>query len=375
MIWLWAKKYGKRFFRQPLFIILLFLMPVGTAVFSYMAHQESTAVCVGIASEKSEGMGAEVMRKLAGHEGIITFVPCHSQEEIRQGLQRGILQCGYYFPAEMEYKLAERKYEGVVIQYYRRGSWIHSLVGETVFAAVFECYGKNMVAEYVMNSGLFASYQVEEGEIRRTYEENQKRQATFQFSYEESIEGKKGLGDYLTAPVKGVMALFILLAGFCGIQMWQEDKRRGLYLTAPAEIRAVLPLLSAGIPVLFVSIAGLMAEICGNFSFLSGKEIACLGIYDIMIIMFVALFAGGKWESSVMWGISLTFLFASAVATPVFVNLSAVIPGLSVFAYLCPPAYYLKAVYGNVFEVGVLLGVTMIFGAVYWWRQRKKRWK
>lgn len=372
MITIWIKKYSKRFFRQPLFLLLLFLLPAGTMMFSYLSHQKSTAVMVGVVSEDTEGMGQRVVEHLVHHPGIAVFVRCDSRETMKRQLADGRLQCGYYFPVGMEERLKNGEYEGIITQYYRRGVMAHSLVAETVFAAVYDQYGESMVTDYVMNSGLYRTQLMDEEQIARLYREQHEKENTFGFSYDEETPSERSLGDYLTAPLKGVMSLLILLSGFCGMMVWQEDKKKGLWLMAPARLRQYLPVISTGIPVVYLTLAGLMSEMLSRFSFLSLKEIACMGIYDIMVILFVNIFAYISLPAGVMWGISLGTVFASAVATPIFVNLPAVIPGLGLLAWVCPPAYYLKAVYGSVSAVMCMVEVTVLLLAVCWCLRRKE---
>lgn len=360
MILVWIRKYSKRFFRQPLFLLLLFFLPVGTMLFSYLAHQKSTAVRVGLVWEDTGGMEQEIAERLMAHPGIASFVRCGSGEELKNLIGEGRLECGYCFPSGMEEKITKGEYEGLITQYYREGMFLHSFVAETVFAAVYDRYGERIVSDYVMNSGLYNIYALNKGQIADMYKEQHERQATFTFTYDEGTPAQRSLGDYLMAPLKGGMALLILLAGFCGVVVWLEDKKKGLGMTAPAGVRSFLPYLSTGIPVVCLSVVGMVSEAVSRSALLSIKEIACMVIYDIMVIMFVTVFAYSGLTGRAMWGIALGIVFASAISTPVFVNLPAVIPGIGVLSWLCPPAYYLKAVYGGIRTVAYLSAVTAL---------------
>lgn len=344
---IWVRKYTKRFFRQPLFLMLLICLPVGTMLFSYQAQKKSTAVTVGLVWEDTGGIEEEIAERLGEHRGVAVFVRCDSEEELKRRVADGQLTCGYCFGAGMEERLKKGEYKGLIRQYYREGTLLRAIVAETVFAAVYDRYGERIARDYVINSGLYDTYRLSENEIASLYQRQHETRATFHFSYDEGTPAQRSLGDYLTAPLKGGMALLILLSGFCGIIVWLEDKRKGLSVAAPAGVRPFLPYLSAGIPVVVLSVAGIISEMISRFSFLSVKEIACIAIYDIMVIMFVTVFAGSGLSCRTMWGIALCTVFAGAVATPIFVNLSAVIPGIGILSWVCPPAYYLKAVYGG----------------------------
>lgn len=363
MIWVWICKYSKRFLRQPLFLLLLLLLPAGTMLFSYLAHQKTTAVKVGLVWEDTGRMEREIAERLMEHQGIASFVRCASEEELKREIGEGRLECGYCLPPGMEKRIAEGKYAGLITQYYREGMFLHSFVAETVFAAVYDRYGERIASDYVLESGLYNTDMLDREQIAGMYREQHKKQSTFTFTYDEGTPVQRSLGDYLMAPLKGGMALIILLAGFCGVITWLEDKKRGLGMTAPAKVRRLLPFLSTGIPVLYLSVAGLVSEAVSRQAFLSAKEIAYMIIYDIMVIMFVTVFSYSGLSGRVMWGIAIGLVFAGAVSTPVFVNLPAVIPGLSALSWLCPPAYYLKAVYGGIRAAAYMSAVTaLLFG-------------
>lgn len=368
----WIGKYSKRFLRQPLFLLLLVLLPIGTMTFSYLAHQKSTAVRVGLVWEDGGEMESEIAEQLMGHKGIASFVRCDSDKGLKEQIAEGELECGYCFPSGMEQRLAKGEYKGLITQYYRAGMSLHFFVSETVFAAVYDRYGERLVRDYVMDSGLYSTYSLAESQITGMYKEQHEKQSTFTFTYDEGTPVQRSFGDYLTAPLKGIMALIILLAGFCGVIVWLEDKRKGMEMAAPFGIRRFLPFLSAGIPVVSLSIAGILSEAVSRLAVPTLKEVACMLIYDIMVILFVVIFSYSGLSGKTMWGISLCTVFAGAVSTPVFVNLPAVIPGVGMLSWLCPPAYYLRAVYGGVRAAVFMLAATALLFAVCCYFQRRR---
>lgn len=372
MMGIWIRKYSKRLFHQPLFLVLLVLMPMGTMIFSWLSHQESTTVPVGICCESESGMTHGILENLQEHRGIFSFVRCPSQKEMKKQLAEGELQCGYYFPSDMEERMKNREYDGVITQYYRKGVMIRALAAETVFAAIFERYGESMAETYIMNSGFYDTTQVDEMKISETYQRNQERQMNFQFAYEEA-ESKRNLGDYLTSPLMGGVALLIFLAGFCGLAAWQEDRRRGLVAAAPAGVRPYLPVTAIGVPVIWTTLSGVLSLMACRFSLLSWKDIVCLLIYGIMVVAFIHMFAYLPVSSGMMWGISLLLVFISTIVTPVFVNLAAVVPGLGTLSWFCPPAYFLNAVYGGGWQLAVMAGAALLLFVVMVWRQRRMK--
>lgn len=369
---IWIAKYAKRFLRQPLFLVLLFLMPVGTFVFSYMAHQETTAVIVGVCCGESGGMGGEIVDGLLEHEGIFRFVRYDSRKKMVKDVVRGDISCGYYFPAGIEDKIKAHDYEGLVKQYYRRNVSARIMVSETIFAALFKECGREQIIRYVMGSGLYDTVRLGEQTVAGVFQKNYETQRTFQMDYEDSPV-RRTLGDYLTAPMTGIAALLIFLAGFCGVIQWNGDERRGLLMAAPAGISPRLSWICTAVPPVILSAAGIpvlfIAQAPDSFSW---KEIACLAVYDIMVVGFAHCFAGRGISDWILWGIALAAVFASAIATPVFIRLETVIPWIGALGWLCPPAYFLRALYGGVGSFAGMAAVAAALVAAGVFRQKRK---
>lgn len=360
----WICKYCKRFLHQKIFLLLLFAMPIGTSFFAYMAQQEDTSVRVGLVWSETSPMGNQIAEGLLKHPGILQFRKMDSEEDMRQAICRGDIECGYLFPGDLEEKYRSRQYGGVVTQYFRKGSMLYAVAGEVVMTGIFRQHAEDLAESYIRESGLFRSEYITTGEIAESYRRNLEDQTTFTFSFNDSTKIASKLGDYLIAPIRGCVALLILLAGFCGLSLYHRDQSREIPAVLHGWIRGRLSVLSIAVPVVLVTLAGILSEgLCGA-GFLTGKEIAYLLIYDIMVVFFCNLLSGVGIREGILWVLALAYVCASAVLTPVFINLSTLVPGIQLLSYLCLPYYFLEAVFGGGRElVQMLLILALLFGA------------
>lgn len=361
----WICKYCKRFLHQKIFLLILLVMPIGTFFFAYMAQQEDTSVRVGLVWPETSPMGNQIAEGLLKHSGIVRFCRMESEEDMRQAICRGDLECGYLFPGDLDEKYRSRQYDGVVTQYFRKGSMLYAVAGEVVMTGIFRQHAEDLAESYIRESGLFRSEYITTGEIAESYRRNLKDQTTFTFSFNDSTKIASKLGDYLVAPIRGCVALLILLAGFCGLSLYHRDQSREIPAVLHGWIRR-LSVLSIAVPVVLVTLAGILSEIFCGVGFLTGKEIAYLLIYDIMVVFFCNLLSGVGIRDGVLWVLALAYVCASAVLTPVFINLSTLVPGIQSLSYLCLPYYFLEAVFGGGRElVQMLLILALLFGANY----------
>lgn len=343
----WICKYSKRFFRQKVFLLLLLTMPLGTFLFASMADRDDTSVRVGLVCADDFSLGGRVGRELLEHQGIVQFFRMRSDEDMIQAIGRGELECGYSFPVNMDERYRTGQYDGGIRQYFRKGSMLYAIAREVVLTDIFRQHAEDLAASYVHESGLFHTESVMAEEISAYYRKNLEDQTTFSFSFNDSTEVARQLGDYLVAPIRGCVSLLILLAGFCGLSLYQRDRYREVPAALPGAIRRRLPMLSVAIPVFWVSVAGIVSEaVCGP-GFLSLKEIAYLLIYDIMVVLFCSLLSYTGIREGVLWLVALGYVCACAILTPVFINLAAFVPGVQFLACLCLPSYFLEAVFGG----------------------------
>ena len=358
---IWIRKYLKRFFYQKIFLALLLILPIGTFFFSYLAHCDSTSVKVGIVSASGNSFSEDMKEEFIRHKGVLQFYSLNSVEEMKKKIQKGELECGYFFPADMEDKYSKQQYSGVVEQYYREGGQFYTLVREVVLTGIFRQYGEIMVKDYIRHSGLFRTEYISYNMVEEQYRENLKEQNTFSIPVNDTVSAKKNLGDYLVAPVRGSISLLILLAGFCGLSLYSEDRRREVSAVLRGRVGCSLSVLSIAIPVFCISIAGLLSEAVCGFGFLTLKEIAYMLIYDIIVVLFCNALSVLRIQEGTLWVGALIYVCASAILTPVFINLSVFLPGIQNLSYLCLPHYFLNAVFGGLVEMVQMLGVLALF--------------
>ena len=132
-----------------------------------------------------------------------------------------------------------------------------------------------------------------------------------------------------------------------------------------------MSLFSIAVPVVLMTISGILSELLCGVSFLTIKEIASLLIYDIIVVLFCDLLSAIRVKEGVIWLFALFYLCISVLFTPVFLNLSVLIPWAHVLSYFCLPYYFLNAVYGGVWQIFELIFAGTLLFLVNIWRRRR----
>lgn len=96
-----------------------------------------------------------------------------------------------------------------------------------MISSVFRVYGRQMLEDYIAQSGLFESHEIEKGEISQKYKDNLAKQQTFTMEINKQNFAKKQMGDYLLAPLHGGVAFLIRLPDSAGLlftkRLWKTD--------------------------------------------------------------------------------------------------------------------------------------------------------
>lgn len=176
---IWMKKYTKRFLCQKFFLFLLIALPFFTYLYSYAVHQKSTKVKVGIVADKDNVFVREIQEELLSKTGMITFCEISSEKDMIQKIRKGDLTCGYVFPDTLKKQYENGQYEKCIKQYHSEGNAFFLIAREAVISSVFRVYGRQMLEDYIAQSGLFESHEIEKGEISQKYKDNLAKQQTF----------------------------------------------------------------------------------------------------------------------------------------------------------------------------------------------------
>ncbi len=369
---IWLLKYGKRFLQQKLFWFLLIIMPIGMLVFSHILKQQPAGIQVGIGCEEEEELERDIIEALKSHKGIVRFEEYSTKDSMKQAIQNGDIQCGYFLRKNFSKRLNNEKYKNAILQFRKRGDSTYVVASTVVFAKVFESGNTELVDNFVRESGYFEGSSITRTEIQQLLVSNYNVHDTFKMSFENEDVENAGMETYLMTPLRGGMALLILLAGFCGLVMWKQDKEKGILEVTPYGMHSRLSLISIGIPTFAVTLSAMISQCLGNFEYFRIQEVFYLFLYGIMVTLFVDLFAFVPVSGNKIWGIALMCVFLNAVVTPMFFNISLFLPQVKYIQWLCPTSYFLLGVYGGVMDlVWFLIGIGVLVLANFLLRKKR----
>lgn len=97
----------------------------------------------------------ENQEELLSKTGMITFCEISSEKDMIQKIRKGDLTCGYVFPDTLKKQYENGRYEKCITQYRCGGNAFYLIAREAVISSVFRVYGRQMLEDYIAQSGAF----------------------------------------------------------------------------------------------------------------------------------------------------------------------------------------------------------------------------
>ncbi|MCI9034506.1 MAG: ABC transporter permease [Lachnospiraceae bacterium] len=232
----------KRLFYQKSLWVCLCLVVILSAAAVHMENSTETSIVAAVYD--ADGFMEETLTQ---YQGLVKFVLCSSEEEVKQMVLRDKAECGYILPAQILEQMAQRKADGSIIVYEDGDAVAARVVDEVLFQKLFHCASLQWFEGYIAEKS--GSENMENLEISSVVEEQIAKDKTFAIQIER-------LGEEQIPPAFPARLLVVSGVLLCALQGlaqagvdWQK-KRFYKYN------RAVIVLITVVQPVVMGMLAG-----------------------------------------------------------------------------------------------------------------------
>lgn len=354
----WYFLLNKRLFKKYSFLLILCMVPLFVAGMRIASQEESGIARIALCrSNPDDELSGEIVRQLMEKESILRYVLCETEEEARALVVGYEADAAWIFPEDLEGSLREaalsKHVEPVVKVVEREDNNLLIFSRKVLNAALYPCFSYEAYKDFVRDDMELA--QLSEEELREAYERTLAEGSLFQMAY---LDGEPVEEDnYLLTPIRGMLALWLVLCGLAGSMYYIQDEQRGTFsrmtvwhrLWTAFGMHAVL--LSDAVIVLLVSCAA-----AGVFT-VWGKELLCALLFACSTAVFcnlLRIICG----TTVRLGSSIPFLLIGMmILCPVFINIRR----FKAVQYLMPPFYYLKSIHSTYYLYGMFVYTGVLF--------------
>lgn len=361
----WYGLLTKRLFKRPTFIAILLLIPALVLGYSAVAAEDSGVVTVALAQEDNEdAMASAVTEKLMDNSNLIRFISCISPEEAEHQVLIGKADAAWIFEANMEKKVykfvSSRSAWDAFVRVVERESNISvMLTREKLSGAIFDCCSEVLYLQYIREN-VREMDGVSDEELLRYYNAVTLNGELFDFSYTDDSAKDDPAKNYLMTPVRGMLAVVIVLCGLATAMYYIQDQQSGTFAWMAERKRPLAELGCQMISVVNISFVALISLAVIGQTVDLGRELAVMALYapcTAVFSMTVRRLIGGMRGLGTLLPLLVVVMF---VVCPVFFDLSM----LRVLQYCFPPTYFINAAYNDKFLLYMSL-YTIALGSVY----------
>ncbi|MBE6650972.1 MAG: ABC transporter permease [Ruminococcaceae bacterium] len=359
----WFLLLTKRNFKKPSFIFILLLIPCVTLALMYITSRDTSVMHIGYTCEDEPTESTDkLFHALEENDGILAFKHYPDKGSGEKAIQNGEIESLWVFPADIEAKTKEY-FSGnkapLVKVINREQTEMTEASRDRLFCQLFP-YIAYSVFESYMTEELPGGNTLSEEELRYYYTLRGIDEEIINVVTVNSLgEIDQNRGNYITSPLRGILAVVVLLSALAGAMYTLLDIQRGLFVLFSFKKRIFLyfcSLMSCVVPasvtaVISVYFAGLGEGVAEEVSKMTLFALAC-------VLMSLAMMPVLKTPKAFAVSVPIITILA-IIFSPVFMNMNSflVIQGLF-------PTYYYLYSFTDTTHILYLALYTLICGAI-----------
>lgn len=405
-ILLWAVLLNKRFLRKPLFLLLLCLIPLIAFLSRWMPAGSGNLLTVGLCpGNRNDSFAGQVIDRLVDERsgGVVRYVRYNSEDSLSEAVYKGDIRLGFLFPDDLTALVsayAKVSYENNESALSMLGEALGISRKETVDKegmkanAIRVICGSNDIVTKMEKEHLFgnlyddieifvlkAFMDVHAADLPMSKEERDaflEKEMTGSDSGENffqlaDADGKiiedRALDLYYLSPLRGLLAVTLILICFAACLFLTQDNRKGLFVWLHPAFRSLFNYLYVLIPVIDGGIFAYLAlRLSGAMDLSSSGANDAAGAGRELFLWILYLLAVTGFSNLVRVLTRRAAVFSAAIPivvmgclflTPIFFDLR-IIPAVQA---ALPTYFYLKAIGQTGFVMPLCL-YALITGAV-----------
>lgn len=363
----------KRLFRKKSFILLLLLMPLATFVLSLASKSEASILKVGLVHNPADPISAELVGKLCNDDSAISFLEISDKDTAIDLVEKGDINFVFVMDDELTRLLSENitlGYSNHYMTLYTREKNIEdSMTAVKVCSSLFPAAIDILYKDYMKNE---VGIDLEQAAlIHDELNEFYSAEDLIEMRYigDEKPESESDESSYITSPLRGLLACWIVLLGMAANLYFLEDEKNGVLGLFSLRKRFALSLVYEVIPMLCGAVVAFLTMLGFGIISFSGMELLNLLILVLGSIGLCSLLRELAGDMAKMGALIPVIMIWMVIACPIFHSLKK----LRLLSYAFPVSHYLFAEGIGIFRLTLLAYGLLLTGVSYCIRRLVKR--
>ena len=360
---------NKRLYKKLSFLILMICIPLLALAFSAAANTQSGFVTVALAGEDpADPLSCQLMEEFMNQDSLIRFMAVNTPQDAALAVKQGQADAAWIFKANTTEHLRNfgENPQSAVTVIEREQNVFTRIAREKLSAVLFPYCAKGQYLHYI-RTNLPGLSEKEDGQLLEIYDAVTISEELFTFQDGQGMNTQNT--NYLTAPIRGLLSVFLTVACAAATLFWMQDEKEGTFAYAKGAFIRALPFLSvflAALNLLAVTLITLFA--CGlQVGFL--RELTA-GVGLCLCSAVFCLFLKNLLQSlKVYAAATVPLCLALLVFCPVFLDFKR----FWFIQLLFPNTYYLNGITKPTY-LGYMLVYCLVLGMGYvalGWKKQK----
>lgn len=364
-LYTWSLLTLKRLLYKKGFLLMLTALPLLGVLLWYWSTHHTSGVEVGILRSE-EALAQRTTERLLRNDTMFRFSIYDEEDTLMDAVRNRQLESAIIFSEDLTQKLMDGEMRGAIRLIKSPATVTQGMVAEIVFSEMLQEHAPDMIRDFVSDTAFLTDKTGTSDAIVSRFETYSAGGGTFHFNYEDVRSGAAPVSSTLQLfPIKGMLAIFVMLTAWINVLLWYRDRDRGIYGAFAARFRKEAGLISILIPVGLMVLAGFVLLLFTEGARSALKESALLLFYGLCVSLFLY---GMKlfFRSAILYGALLPVaLLGSLVVSPVLLDSSRYLPGVSVLQKLFFPTYYLAMSSGAFWSGFIGLVLMAVLGLIF----------
>lgn len=331
----------KRLLKKPGFLIILLLIPLFSVFLNLAAEEEKSIVKVAIASYDKSDYAQEIIDKVSENNKLVSYHFCQEPNQAIEMVKKQEVDTAWIIKEDAEKLIndfALGKNTAISEIYVVEDNTFIQSSREILFEVLFERIAYRMYTNSV-NAAVGEGI-AEEDVLQEKYYIFDEEDAIVEMKFLNSANNILENADYLTAPLRGLLAILMMFCGMASMMFFNNDDRKKVFSGISYNKRAFVMfgnnLAATSVAGVIVTISLIASGIYTNFVYES--------VMMILMVLAVTGFCsliGSVFSSNTLLSAMLpSLLIISLAFSPVFINLHSFEPVQGIL----PPYYYLYGI-------------------------------
>lgn len=351
----------KRFLKKKSYIFILCMIPLLCLGIKMVSERDSGVLKIILCAENENDKAVnDLIHRIMENKSVIHFEAAEDVKVAKEAVKNNQADAAWIFVEEYEERIktfAEDKVteEPAVIVYEQEENIVLQLARMKLFGIIYPDVAYAVYEDFVEKEVLEGE-DISEEELKEIYDSLHVEGNLFCLENSEA-ENYDGENSYITAPLRGMLALLIMLCALAAVMFYFQDKEQGMFeATQRKKADKLLYVYEAAalvLPAIAVIISLYIMKNAGDFPW----ECLIMTVYIADCAMACILLKKILRTPKVLGGCIPFIMLSLFVLCPVFLSVKS----LRAIQILLPPYYYLNAVHNTEYFIGMLFHVIIFY--------------